>query len=207
MILYEYKEFKEYLLNEIIDFMAFSFFSFLLYILFKKIEHTELIQLINKNFDNDYLTLEIQGKDIRTPGNISKLLMLRKKEISRILTSRGVILVFNKDAYDILRTAFQDIEFFKILSTGESIEYNIDDFIDKYGKYFGDFGEYRKEVNIEKIFRIFHRIDYNSLSEGAKLNLWWIGIVLRQIVKHGKNYGIEKLIFKAKKIQSVDLEK
>jgi len=167
-----------------------------------KIRHTQLLRDINRYFDDEYLTIEVVGKNIKVPNFILTLFFVRKKEFERLLKNRGVVLVFNKDAYKVLKSAFNDIEIFKILGTGKKLEYTIDEFVKKYMKYFGTFGDYRMEVNIESILNIFSKVDLNSLPEGAVVNLVWIGSILRQLVLYGKDYGVEKVIFKAKKVSS-----
>jgi len=167
-----------------------------------KIRHAQLLRDINRYFDDEYLTIEVVGKNIKVPNFILTLFFVRKKEFERLLKNRGVVLVFNKDAYKVLKSAFNDIEIFKILGTGKKLEYTIDEFVKKYMKYFGTFGDYRMEVNIESILNIFSKVDLNSLPEGAVVNLVWIGSILRQLVLYGKDYGVEKVIFKAKKVSS-----
>ena len=205
VILYEInKEYIEELSG--LEVAAISGALSLLYVILKKAQHTELLQQINQCYDNNYLEIQIYGENIKDVDTISKLVMIRKRELSRLLTTKGLVLVFNKDAYKILRAAFSDIEFFNILSSGKTAEYDIDTFIQKFNKYFKTFGEYRKNVNIEKILTLFPRIDVESLSDCARLNLIWIGMLLRQLVLYGKDLGITKVRFVSKQVQSVELE-
>jgi hypothetical protein len=167
--------------------------------------HQKLVQSINQCATNDYLTLEVEGEITKDVNALLKAILKRKREFSRLLTMRGIVLVFDKDAMKILRNAFKDIEFFKILSQDKKIEYDIDEFVEKYEKYFGSFGEYRKTMNVEKILNWFsRRVDISALPDCAKLNLWWIGVVLRQLVKYGKEYGIEKVRFISKKVVAME---
>jgi len=204
MILYELN--KRYLNESIGETIVFAGLLALISAILAKIEHSKLLQKINSCYKNDYLVVELEGKNITTPGKLEQLFMVRKKEISRILKNKGVVLVFDKEAYNVLRGAFQDIDFFKILSTGKSVTYDIDEFVKKYSEYFKTFGEYRKEVNIESVTNLFKRIDTKSLKECARINLWWIGVILRQIILHGKEYGIEKITFKAREVKSITVE-
>jgi len=194
------------LLQEAVDVvLTLGLLTSALYIISKKIEHTKFLQTVAKCYDNDYLILEIEGENLGDVNVAEDLLMFRKKELKRLLKQKGVVLVFNNEAARTLKASFSDVEFFKIITTGKTVEYKIDEFVNKFTKYFGTGGEYRSNVNIEGMFKIFKRIDTKSLSQCAKINLVWIGILLRQLVLHGKDLGIEKVRFVSKQVQAVDI--
>ena len=161
-----------------------------------KKKQARVLQAIAKCFDNDYVTIEVSGKELKQiPVHYN--LTFRHRELQRLISKKHLVLVFNKKAFAYLRSAFSDLEIFTKPGTKE---YTIDEFVEKFEPYFGTFGEYRKNVNIERKLTLFKSIDIEKASPCVQLNLSWIGVLLRQLILHGKELGIEKVKVKTKRI-------
>jgi len=173
------------------------------WIINRKLAKRDLLRNISKCYKNDYLILKIHGQ-LKEPEKYEQLLLLRKSELGRLIREKEIILVYDTEAYKILKGSFNDIEFFKILTSGGKIAYDIDEFIGKYQQYFKLFGEYRRNTNVESVINIFSKIDKGSLSKCARINLYWIGMLLRQVILHGKELGITKIEFIAPKVEKIE---
>lgn len=158
-----------------------------------------------KCHDDDYLRINLKN-DV----NVSTMLtgfLRRSKLVSRLLKRNDLILVNNLDTARLLKLYFPNFEMFKNLFENKNIKYKSgQEYFEKNQELFQMFGILRSDSAItwDGILKsiatlgMSKKIDSTLLNDCVKANLYYLALVMRQLLLYKDS--ITEITFETKKV-------
>jgi hypothetical protein len=157
--------------------------------------------------DDDYLVLSLADSNVNVESVLSTFLK-RSKLMKRLVKRNEITLINNMETARLLKQFFPDYPIFKILFKNSEIDYaNGKQFYAKHQDLFKIFGDLRSNTAITwdgilrsiATFGMSKNIDTSKISECAKANLYYLALVMRQILVYKDD--IKRMQFKGRYIE------
>jgi hypothetical protein len=156
-----------------------------------------------KHYEDDFLTLEIDSNI--SVNDLFSLFTVRGKLLGRMVSKNQLVLVNNMATAKLLKQYFGEYPMFKHLFTAKKLFYPLGkDFFTKHTKLLELFGALRSDSAItwDGILKSFatlglsQKINDEQMTDAVQANLYYLALLLRQLLLHKNEIRNIQLNFK-----------